>query len=1134
MASHKYLTLEGLSIFKDNIMSIIEDNELTIAAALNRIPLDIRNGVQTAVSNMIQPASALQYELTKENASGNATIPRAFYMLVNNKSTDTGDYYYTTSLKSYDREGILTTTTQTISGEKQFADNIRILNDYYTCDPKISGAGTGYIYFGNPEWGIKNDAYISYGLSMSNYACDDIDATGLNTYLSIRNKNSTITLNRNNIEINTNVSLPSNKTIKIGDVNVSLEGHTHEFNINGSNGTLETILSNLSSSLNTHISTGSHVPTYSSSEINKVLGISGGTNGITPTLSWVPGLPTYNTTNDKDKFLHIKSDGSVIEWASLPVASETSSGIVSKANQKFAGMKTFCGGLQTNIISAQSTDSSISSKLYVQDVKDLYLQFAKTSAAASTIHLTNTNLFVDGATYDKAIKIAGNYVYLNGQIMLNDTPIEDLLGNTDLPIASGFHIPTDDGTGLWLPTLQTMSSGILTTENQSIAGEKHFNDGIRLVNLKTDYNEYYMDAGSASSNEGIDPFRDVPDGHTGLPKIWFGPNNNTFIGEVSIDTSSIGASSSTYNFYDKRFLEIQSAGFNNVLLPWVDDRPYGWSGFTNMCSVSRSKMGTSSLLYSTIISSSSSNYAPAVGKLTKTSGTDILTMTSCPVSTMTPYRGQYSLSLDGLLGGESIQLSLKDCKYYTRVGLSSASTYTSTPYAVNSGTFACNTVIYYKFDTDSNWRIMDVTFSGQVSNKGYSSKTTGTTELILSADPNYHTINVTVPTGAKTIYWYTVPFAPQSAPTSPTSCTSITIYCTGVTMFGSSLSTGGTAVGAGYPYLMLANYSTGVGILGVKGNYGSIRLMSATAKLNFVGGEKYEKMIFGNGITCLTYNRGSGNDVGNHMHGTDQAKYHLRSAIIIGDKTSNGKASNTGAFAVLESKKLYLHSNFGETYISSIGLHRQHSHLASMYNTNQHLYISVPGDYDWDGQKYPGNRIIFGLTTKPDILHEATASVNTDLDTMELFTGGASLTPAEANCGSVGTLDYPWGNIYGKTVTITGNCTAKTFIQSSDAELKTIKGDVDVDLDRLKEIPKIFFKYNEDDDNITRIGTIAQDVQKIYPEIVHTDDDGYLSLEYDKLSVISLKAIDKLYDRQLELENEIKELKEIVLKILNK
>ena len=115
----------------------------------------------------------------------------------------------------------------------------------------------------------------------------------------------------------------------------------------------------------------------------------------------------------------------------------------------------------------------------------------------------------------------------------------------------------------------------------------------------------------------------------------------------------------------------------------------------------------------------------------------------------------------------------------------------------------------------------------------------------------------------------------------------------------------------------------------------------------------------------------------------------------------------------------------------------------------------------------------------------------------------------------------------GGTCTITGGSTSI----SSDERLKDFTNDIDIDFDKLKQIPKKYFTWKHDDEKVLNIGTSAQVVENVYPEIVDenfNEDDGifYKSVDYSKLSIIALAAIDKLNDRIVELEKKIKELEQ--------
>ena len=100
------------------------------------------------------------------------------------------------------------------------------------------------------------------------------------------------------------------------------------------------------------------------------------------------------------------------------------------------------------------------------------------------------------------------------------------------------------------------------------------------------------------------------------------------------------------------------------------------------------------------------------------------------------------------------------------------------------------------------------------------------------------------------------------------------------------------------------------------------------------------------------------------------------------------------------------------------------------------------------------------------------------------------------------------------------------FFQTSDETLKEFHGDINVNFEKLKSIPKVYYTWKDDVMGSQQIGTSAQKVQEVYPEIVTTNTNtGKLAVDYAKLSVIALKAVDVLYEENAALRSELNDMK---------
>ena len=105
---------------------------------------------------------------------------------------------------------------------------------------------------------------------------------------------------------------------------------------------------------------------------------------------------------------------------------------------------------------------------------------------------------------------------------------------------------------------------------------------------------------------------------------------------------------------------------------------------------------------------------------------------------------------------------------------------------------------------------------------------------------------------------------------------------------------------------------------------------------------------------------------------------------------------------------------------------------------------------------------------------------------------------------------------------INGNVTATAFYASSDFRLKNILTHPNYSAKQLASLPLVKYTWKDKENDSIHIGSIAQDVERIIPEIVNIDNEGYKSLDYATLGAIGIISLAR---EIVELKKEIKELK---------
>ena len=229
-------------------------------------------------------------------------------------------------------------------------------------------------------------------------------------------------------------------------------------------------------------------------------------------------------------------------------------------------------------------------------------------------------------------------------------------------------------------------------------------------------------------------------------------------------------------------------------------------------------------------------------------------------------------------------------------------------------------------------------------------------------------------------------------------------------------------------------------------------------------------------------------------------------------------------------------TNAGNTYTGGLGIGLSGTVIsvdtasASILSRQraENSYLKSSGGILSGNLLLSSNTIIGGSTTTSDLFLQSTSGTGSTGADIHFLVGNNGATEALTilNNGNVGIgTSSP-----SEKLDVTGNIKATGTITPSDERFKKNIEPLKNNLQKLLMLNGVsyYWKQNEFSNrgftNQQQIGFIAQDVEKVFPQVVHTGNDGYKGLDYAKLIPVLAEAIK-------EQQKEIEALKKMIRKM---
>lgn len=223
----------------------------------------------------------------------------------------------------------------------------------------------------------------------------------------------------------------------------------------------------------------------------------------------------------------------------------------------------------------------------------------------------------------------------------------------------------------------------------------------------------------------------------------------------------------------------------------------------------------------------------------------------------------------------------------------------------------------------------------------------------------------------------------------------------------------------------------------------------------------------------------------------------------------------------------------GRPFFSMSSLTRMENELGDLFSIN---VVQDPNGNDPNGES---SELFMWGDTSPNIQMGGQQWENTDHAYLQLFGSipdgnGWYLNNSFWGVGSDGTDE--WGSLSLLKNNIAGQTSEETILldgqngninisgslsQSSDERLKKDIQTLDSALEKTGQLRGVSYTWKTDaQDESPQIGVIAQEVEKVYPEFVHTDEAGMKSVNYAQMTAVLIEAVKELNTQVQNLQNE--------------